>query len=86
MRLRTPNGLDNAIHILTTQSMLVGNVMASGRGIGEVREAWLVWWQQTDAQLRNLFVESTLADELYRAQLDVQQLAIKVIRTACSAG
>ena len=74
MRRKNPGGPDNAIQILRTQSMLVGNTMSSGRGIHETREAWLVWWQQTDAQLRNLFVESMLADELYRAQLEVQHL------------
>ncbi len=74
MRLRGSGTLEHAIQTLNERVQLVRNTTSMGRGIGAAQQAWLRWWEATDAQLRNLFVESDVAENLYRMALDVQHL------------
>jgi rRNA maturation endonuclease Nob1 len=74
MRLKDPGAVDRAIEIVSARAMTLQNTTVTGRGAEGLRDAWLDWWGQTDAQLRSLFVDSELADELLRTQIEVQRL------------
>ena len=54
--------------------MTLQNTVTTGRGVEGMRDEWLTWCSNTDGQLRNLFAVQDLADELFRAQLEVQPL------------
>jgi hypothetical protein len=74
MRLKNPGGVEQAVQILRQLSAGVANTMFSGRAMPAARDAWLTWFQQADAQLRNLFTDTEIADDLYRTQLEVQKM------------
>ena len=74
MRLREPGSLDRAILTLRRLGTLLDNTTVPGREVTSTIVAWVSWWNDANGQLRHLFTDDELADDLYEAQLEVQRL------------
>src|ERR1035441_1385373 len=74
VRLREPGSLDQAVLTLRRLAMTLDNTVVPGAAVIQTIVAWVSWWNDADGQLRHLFPDYELADDLYRAQLQIQRL------------